>query len=182
MNKGIYCIKCTKNNKVYIGKSKNLRRRKSQHLYSLRHNSHCNYLLQRDYNCFGEEFFEFIVLEYTDNDLSTLEILYTEKYNSNNLNFGYNIFKGTKPPKYVSEKIKQYNIGRSPSKETRDKISTSLKSSNSPKAKKVRCIETGEVFNCVRDIKRLKGLPNGSISKCCRGIQESCGGYHWEYI
>ena len=182
MNSGIYCIKCLENNKVYIGKSTNLSRRKSQHLWMLRHNSHSNPALQSDYNNLGEELFKFIVLQIADENLSELEEKYITEYNSTNSLFGYNEFFGSKPSKKVSMKRSKALIGKSPSKETRNKISRSLLGSNSPRAKKVMCVETGEIFDCVRDIKRTLGLPNGSISKCCRGLQETCGGFHWKYI
>lgn len=47
------------------------------------------------------------------------------------------------------------------------------------RAKQVRCIETGEVFDCAADVARLLGLHSvsSSIRNCCRA-----GGYHWEYV
>lgn len=48
--------------------------------------------------------------------------------------------------------------------------------------KKVRCIETGVVFNTMAEAAKWAGLKNHtSITNCCKGRQETSGGYHWEY-
>ena len=48
--------------------------------------------------------------------------------------------------------------------------------------KKIRCIETGEVFDSIAEAARSKGI-NGKqgISRVAKGKAEHCGGYHWEY-
>lgn len=52
---------------------------------------------------------------------------------------------------------------------------------NCKKAKKVICVETGEVYLSVREIERKFGFCHSHISKCCR--QKTIGhGFHWEYI
>lgn len=60
---GIYRIKNLKTNKIYIGSSKNLHKRKIQHLYGLRNNCHGNNKLQNSWNKYGEESFVFEVIE-----------------------------------------------------------------------------------------------------------------------
>ena len=50
------------------------------------------------------------------------------------------------------------------------------------KAKKVLCIETGQIFLSTNDIERILGLNQSSIGKCCRGERKTCGGYHWQYV
>ena len=49
------------------------------------------------------------------------------------------------------------------------------------KSKKVRCVETGEVFESTMDVERKTGLSNSGISRCCKGKQQTCGGFHWMY-
>lgn len=49
-------------------------------------------------------------------------------------------------------------------------------------AKKVICLETGEVFPSTKEVERKLGLPQTKISNCCNGRQKTCGGYHWEYV
>jgi group I intron endonuclease len=63
-NCGIYIIQNLVNGKVYIGSSSNIRRRFSQHKSTLRHNTHKNRHLQNAWNKYGEENFEFIVIEH----------------------------------------------------------------------------------------------------------------------
>lgn len=62
-NSGIYAFKNVMNNKMYIGSSVDIYHRKRQHLSKLRRNLHHNLHLQRAWNLYGEETFEFIVLQ-----------------------------------------------------------------------------------------------------------------------
>lgn len=49
-------------------------------------------------------------------------------------------------------------------------------------ARKVRNIETGEVFNSISEAEQAYGKKgNTSISNCCRGRYETAYGYHWAY-
>lgn len=50
------------------------------------------------------------------------------------------------------------------------------------KGKSVLCIETGVIYSSTREAARQTGINNSSISKCCRGIQKTAGGFHWQYI
>jgi group I intron endonuclease len=60
---GVYQIKCIINNKIYIGSSMRIKERWSRHKSNLRRGYHSNKVLQRDWNNYGEENFEFSVLE-----------------------------------------------------------------------------------------------------------------------
>ena len=59
---GVYLIVCTKNSKMYIGSSEFAIGRCHSHLSSLKGDRHPNKDLQKDYNEFGGDFFEFRVL------------------------------------------------------------------------------------------------------------------------
>ena len=48
-------------------------------------------------------------------------------------------------------------------------------------SKKVKCIETGVVYESTMDVERKLGLTHSNICKCCKGKLKTCGGYHWEY-
>lgn len=50
--------------------------------------------------------------------------------------------------------------------------------------RKVRCVESGEVFDSIAAAKKAVGMsPRDShISACCRGKRNIAGGYHWEYV
>jgi len=56
---GVYIILCLANNKRYYGQSRNVSARLSQHKSRLRNNKHEVTELQRDFNIYGEENFEF---------------------------------------------------------------------------------------------------------------------------
>ena len=47
---------------------------------------------------------------------------------------------------------------------------------------KVRCIETGKVYNSLREAERDTGCAHTHISECVRGIAKQCNGLHWEYV
>lgn len=89
---GIYQIINLKNGKRYVGKSKNLYRRKYQHLGELNSNKHNNKYLQNSYNKYGSNNFLFEVIEFCDiNNLSNREYYWINHYQSYNRDKGYNI-------------------------------------------------------------------------------------------
>lgn len=97
---GTYLITNTINNYVYIGESMNIERRWKQHKQDLIDHIHCNYLLQKDYDVYGDSAFEYRILqEINKNDkhdsiikiqslLLMLEDSYIKKYKQN----GYNLY------------------------------------------------------------------------------------------
>ena len=47
----------------------------------------------------------------------------------------------------------------------------------------IKCVETGEVFNSIKEATEFAGLQSGKcIRKCCKGESKTAGGYHWEYV
>lgn len=63
MKKGIYIIKNKINNKVYIGQSQKLNQRYSGHLRRIKTHSHHNEILQRAFDKYGADNFEYNILE-----------------------------------------------------------------------------------------------------------------------
>jgi group I intron endonuclease len=59
---GIYKIINTINNKVYIGSSRNLKKREKTHFYKLDHNTHTNRHLQSAYLKYGKAAFLFEII------------------------------------------------------------------------------------------------------------------------
>ena len=49
-------------------------------------------------------------------------------------------------------------------------------------SKPVYCVELNKVFPSTAEAGRQLGISNSHISKCCRGILKTCGGYHWNYL
>lgn len=45
----------------------------------------------------------------------------------------------------------------------------------------VICVETNEFFWSMGEAKRATGCDDTTITRCCRGIKKTCGGYHWRY-
>lgn len=98
-NVGIYKLTCIKNNKIYIGKSVNLKKRIYRHKNCLKDKT--NSMLQRAIQKYGWESFHVEILEYFSNfnpitDNNTIldrERYYINLYNSTDTSKGYNICK-----------------------------------------------------------------------------------------
>lgn len=97
---GIYLIRNTLNNKVYIGKSINIASRMYSHKRALRKNDSKseNAHFINAWNKYGEDAFEYIVLEYIDKNRIDFEEFSKERelfwincYNSVDRNLGYNL-------------------------------------------------------------------------------------------
>ena len=111
---GIYKIINLINNKAYIGQSKNIPLRISNHKFELNKNKHPNKHLQNSWNKFGKENFYFgIICECSPEKLDSKEIEYIKIFNS--ISNGYN----TKPGGVNSEEAKEY--GRKIARETYEK-------------------------------------------------------------
>ena len=65
--------------------------------------------------------------------------------------------------------------GKHHSEETRKKMSE-----NNNVSRKVKCVETGEIFNNISDA--AKKYNTTHISDVCRNKRKIAGGYHWEYV
>lgn len=48
-------------------------------------------------------------------------------------------------------------------------------------SKPVICVETHQFFWSMGEAKRATGCDDTTITRCCRGIKKTCGGYHWRY-
>lgn len=91
-NPGIYIILNTINNKAYIGASIDTYNRLCYHKVDLRNNNHDNIHLQFAYNKYGENNFEFDILENCDKEfIFSQENYWCNLLNTHNRNFGYNI-------------------------------------------------------------------------------------------
>lgn len=89
---GVYCILNLVNWKVYVGGAyKSFEQRKSLHFRDLRYNCHDNTHLQRAYNKYGAENFEFIILEQCPREeCEERETFWIAKLQATDEEFGYN--------------------------------------------------------------------------------------------
>ena len=51
-----------------------------------------------------------------------------------------------------------------------------------PHAKRIMCIETGEVFDYAKNAAEKMNINISCISNCCSGRNKTAGGYHWKYV
>jgi group I intron endonuclease len=74
---GIYSITNTVNDRVYIGRAKDIRKRWSTHLRELNQGIHKNTELQEDWLIYGQDKFKFEVVEFVSSDeINQLELDY----------------------------------------------------------------------------------------------------------
>ena len=49
-------------------------------------------------------------------------------------------------------------------------------------SKKVKCVETGETFNSMKEVQEKYGIAYQHVSRACKVKTRTAGGYHWELI
>lgn len=179
---GIYQITCTANGKKYIGQSIDIKRRFTQHKTQT-----SNKNLKEDLEQYGNKAFTFEILE----ECTVKELTAREDYYLKTVQPEYNIlFEGRTvfvsdetrekqrqaklgkklTPEHCS-KISQSNLGNTMSEETRRKH-----------FKAVRCIETGQVFESLKQAAEFAGISYNCISRVVHGRRQSSAGFHWEFV
>ena len=127
---GVYAIKNNVNNKMYIGSSKNIKRRYYTHVLRLQKNKHVSNSFNNDWNTLGEDNFELLILEIV-NDLSQLkerEQYYLDKFKTYDNNIGYNHCHNSNGGNGKGEKHPFYN--KQLSTDVKVKISNTLLNRN----------------------------------------------------
>ena len=88
-----------------------------------------------------------------------------------------NPFYGKHHSEESRKKMSATRMGRVITDEWREHISES-----SVKKRKVRNIETGEIFNSIKEAAQKYNIVPTHITRVCRGKRNQTGGFHWEYV
>ena len=59
---------------------------------------------------------------------------------------------------------------------------SNYKNAQADKKIKVRCVETGQIFESITEAAQSVKRTKGALSKCITGKSKTCGNYHWEVI
>lgn len=154
--------------------------------------------LHNDMKIYGKENFKFEVVEQCEqSELSERELQYIQKENP-----FYNFIGKPKTPemkKHISNQVRKWwaklpestrsriinnNLtgpkkGHSVSKETRAKISAKV---SEIQKQKVKCLETGEIFNSIGEFEDYVGACTGTCAAYWKGKIKSVKGYHVEKV
>lgn len=164
---GIYMIRNTITNKVYIGQSLNIKTRWKDHINLLNKGTHHSKYLQSAWNKYGEDCFEFdVIAECSENKLDELEQYFILTFDSIGP-YGFNCNYGGK-------------TGR-PTEEVKKHLSEINKGEKHPKKREIYCIELQRVFPYARAITEEFGWNHGDVIKCCNGSKLTFHKMHWMY-
>lgn len=123
----IYQIKNSKTGKCYIGQTTDFKRRKREHLNELRKHKHSNLYLQNAFDKYGEDSFEFTILEECEKEQANdREIFWLNNFGGFESSNNYNLCQAG-GAKGISEETREKLRSRIMSEETRRKISESRK-------------------------------------------------------
>lgn len=179
---GIYKIKFEPSIKVYVGSSKHIKRRWSDHLRKLRRNKSGSPLLQRAFNKYGEDVISFEIIELTDPSEKTLITRETHWYYEYKKTGVYNILSPDDTGFRTATQTGKdnHNYGKIFSDELR------LKLSIAHGAKPFRVFKddelVGEWINVSQCRRELKIPYSGEPFRCLKGRRKSCMGYTFKYI
>lgn len=149
---------------------------------------------------YGWENFSHRYLEVPDEEVNAVEQILIDYWHTTDPRYGYNLTPGGSAPtgpevwKKISESLK----GRTFSEEHKKHISESKKGQGlgvknpakgrkgeeNGRSKKIKCVETGEVFGCIRDAQQwlleTKGV-KGAVGRSLK-TGKKAGGYHWQEL
>ena len=190
---GIYSITNKVTGAVYIGQSTDIQRRWMEHKTP---KAKGNDLLHGDMQKYGKENFELIVLEECEpEELNKRELFYIKRdepfYNTVGKEVSEetkkNISEGTKrwwnglseedQRKIIENNLTGPKKGHEVTEETRKKISRKV---SEAQKQPVKCLETGEIFESVRDFEISVGACTGTCAAYWKGKIKSVKGFHVE--
>jgi group I intron endonuclease len=189
LDTGIYTI-TSPSGHCYVGSTVDFKRRWCKHLCFLRKGTHHSLALQHAWNKYGEEniVFKKIFL------CRRQDLLKWEQHFIDKLNPKYNTCLiagntlGVMHSEESKQKISLAKKGRKASEETRKRMSNSKKG-RVMYSKKIKCVETGIVFNSISEAARqfVSGQKQvrsavANIVQACKGKCDRRYGYHWRYV
>lgn len=142
---GVYEIRCTATDKVYVGSTRTLRKRLCRHVDDLRHGKHHSPHLQRAWDKHGESAFSIAVLEVFPEDLTDAFQIEREQFwlherRSYEPEHGYNILQmafsrsGHRASEAARQNMSEAGKGRKLTEEWRENIRKSHLGSKSHRA------------------------------------------------
>lgn len=131
MESGIYQIKNAITGDFYIGSASNLRQRLRDHRRRLVNNAHVNEHLQRAYNKYGAENFEYSMLEYCEKE----QAIEREQY-----------YIDSESPAYNMCPTAGSRLGVKHTDAARVKISTAMKGKNKGNTSRLGCTASAETL------------------------------------
>lgn len=195
----IYLHKNIINNKVYIGQT--CQSPKDRWKNGAGYAS-CKYFYAAIQK-YGWENFEHIILEqgeFTQKAANIIEQYYIKKYDSTNPKKGYNITKGgnntVSPnankaavdwmkthPEFGLERAKDMlKWQKEHPSEMLEIRRNNVKKATAARKKKVKCIETGIIYESASAAAReVPKTTQSKICMVCQGKRKTCGGFHWKY-
>lgn len=139
---GIYLIKNSVNGKKYVGSAVNIRMRIRNHRTTLNRGKHTNHILQRSWDKYGAEAFEYFVLEYVE-DKS--ELIPREQSWIDRISPEYNICK-----------VAGSRLGRGHTQESKDKVGAASRARGAGNKKGLKLsLETRQKISVARMGKKL---------------------------
>lgn len=198
---GIYQVRNLTTNQCYVGQSVNIRVRWQNHLSALRAGRHDNVYLQRSFDKYGEDVFEFSVITLCSEELLTdIEQWYLDAWQPA---FNLTLVAGV-PPRFSGEEHPLYGTTNpehaarmrtdwNPMKDPEQRARMSgegnpmfgVTGSAHPKSRRVAIIKDGvvhEVFESVTEAAAWCGGRHGNISRACSGKQKTAYGRVWRYL
>lgn len=192
----IYAIYNELDGKMYVGQTK--RGYKLRFKEHMRHEGGCPLFHKAIKKC-GENNFHTELLDVANSqaEADALEKAWIYLLGTYKKDNGYNLSMGGAIGSFNDDTIEKMRkrtgknngfFGKHHAKEQREKWSAERKGlysgSNHPRARKVICVETGEIFDCIKYAEIKTGARRQRISQVCEGVtgRKTAGGYHWKYV
>lgn len=114
---------------------------------------------------------EVLYTNLTKEEASLKERKLIAKYRTTESNHGYNVSSGGISDKSFSEYTKQQmSINHA-----------DVSGNKNPRARKVICLETNEIFETIKEASEKYNVDRSCITDCCTGKHKTCKGLHFQY-